>query len=134
MGFLELYGIFFYMLFSLLFCVVGSFWDVIYVEEFWWVRCLVDLMVWKFFVRNYIIFDLKLWCGMEEIVSKEGNFDFLYILYYDWRVFFWVLKVNGEILFWWFEEVDDKIFMIEIVFDLNSFFNKSFYCFGILFS
>ena len=133
-GLLESHGTSPYTLLSLLLCAVGSPRDAIYVEELRRARCLADLMARNFSVRNHITPDPKSWCGMEEIVSKEGNSDFLYISYYARRVSLWVLKANGEILFRRSEEVDDKTLRTETAFDLNSLFNKSFHRFGILLS
>ena len=123
-GLLESHGTSPYTLLSLLLCAVGSPRDAIYVEELRRARCLADLMARNFSVRNHITPDPKSWCGMEEIVSKEGNSDFLYISYYDRRVSLWVLKANGDILFRQSEEVDDKTLMTETAFDLNSLFNR----------
>ena len=123
-GLLESHGTSPYTLLSLLLCAVGSPRGAIYVEELRRARCLADLMARNFSVRNHITPDPKSWCGMEEIVSKEGNSDFLYISYYDRRVSLWVLKANGDILFRQSEEVDDKTLMTETVYDLNSLFNS----------
>ena len=133
-GLLESHGTSPYTLLSSLLCAVGSPRDAIYVEELRRARCLADLMARNFSVRNHITPDPKSWCGMEEIVSKEGNSDFLYISYYARRVSLWVLKANGDILIRQSEEVDDETLRTETAFDLNSLFNKSLHRFGILLS
>ena len=134
MGLLESHGTSPYTLLSSLLCAVGSPRDAIYVEELRRARCLADLVARNFSVRNHITPDPKSWCGMEEIVSKEGNSDFLYISYYARRVSLWVLKANGDILIRQSEEVDDETLRTETAFDLNSLFNKSLHRFGILLS
>ena len=106
--------------------------DALYVEELARARCLADSMARNFTVKSHISSDSTSWFGMQGILSKEHNSTFLYISYEDRRVFLWVLKTNGDILFRISEAVDDKSLIAEDAFNLDSFFKKSLHRFGIL--
>ncbi|XP_022777935.1 tetratricopeptide repeat protein 28-like, partial [Stylophora pistillata] len=121
-----------YKVLSRLLYSAGNFRDALYVEELTRARCLADLVARNFSVENHISADPQSWYGMEEIVGKEGDSAFLYISYDDRRVFLWVLKANGDILFRNSEEVDDKTLMAEDAYDLNTYFNKSICGFDVL--
>ncbi|PFX12083.1 Tetratricopeptide repeat protein 28 [Stylophora pistillata] len=117
---------------SRLLSFAGNLRDALYVEELTRARCLADLVARNFSIENHISADPQSWYGMEEIVNKERDSAFLYISYDDRRVFLWVLKANGDILFRYSEEVDDKTLMAENAYDLNTYFNKSIRGFGVL--
>ena len=121
---LQVHGTSFYKLLGSQLCSAGNLRGAIYVEELQRARCLADLMARNFSVENHISADPKSWFGMEEIVSKERSSVFLYILYDDRRVYLWVLKTNGDILFRISEAVDDESLIAENSFNLDSFFNR----------
>ena len=121
---LEEHGTSFYKLLRSQLCSAGNLRGAIYVEELQRARCLADLMARNFSVENHISADPKSWFGMEEIVSKERSSVFLYISYDDRRVYLWVLKTNGEILFRISEAVYDKTLIAQKCFNLDSFFKS----------
>ncbi|CAH3153114.1 unnamed protein product [Pocillopora meandrina] len=131
---LEVRGIFPYHLLTSLFCNTGKFQDALYVEELGRARVLVECMAKKFSVESPISADPKLWFGIENIVKKESNCVFLYILYTERQVCLWVLKANGDISFRVTDKVKDSTLIPEKVWNVEGIFKKSAASFGVLFT
>ena len=128
---LEAHGTLPYKLLSFLLCATRNPRDALYVEELGRARVLADCMAGKFSLENHISVNPESWFGIEKIVNKERNCDFLYISYYDRDVFLWFLKTNGDILFR-DATVDEDTLRDELIVDLDGVFQKSFRSFGIL--
>ena len=128
---LEVHGTFPYILLSTMLCGTRNPRDALYVEELGRARVLADFMAGKFSLENHISGNPESWFGIQTIVNKEINCDFLYISYYDRIVFLWLLKTNGDIYFR-NATVDEGTLRAEFVVDLDGVFQKSFRSFVIL--
>ena len=128
---LEEHGTFPYKLLSRMLCATSNLRDALYVEELGRARVLADSMASKFSLENQISANPESWFGIEKIVNKESNCEFLYISYYNRDVLLWVLKTNGDISFRK-ATVDEDTLRAELAVDLDGVFQKSFRSFGIL--
>ena len=126
---LEEHGTFPYKLFSRLLCATGNARDALYVEELGRARGLSEFMADTFSVENHISANRKFWFGIENIVNKESNCAYLYILYSDRVVLLWVLKTNGDNYFRR-TSVDENTLRAELVVNVEKIFKKSALSFG----
>ncbi|PFX12539.1 Tetratricopeptide repeat protein 28 [Stylophora pistillata] len=129
---LEEHGTFPYQLLTCLFCETEKFQDALYVEELGRARVLAELMADKYSVESHISANPHSWFGIENIVKRESNSDFLYISYTERQVLLWVLKANGGIFFRKSGKVELNTLDAEQVCDVEGIFKKSASGFGFL--
>ncbi|XP_022778083.1 tetratricopeptide repeat protein 28-like [Stylophora pistillata] len=77
MSLLEVHGTSPYQLLSRLLCETEKLQDALYVEELGRARVLAELMADKYSVQSHISANPHSWVGIENIVKRESNSDFL---------------------------------------------------------
>ena len=70
--------------------------------------------------------------GIENVVRRESNSVFLYIVYRERKILLWVLKANGDTCFRKTDEVEVDTLIDERVCDVEGIFKKSAAGFGVL--
>ena len=95
-------------------------------------RALADLLATRYSVEKQISPTYPLsWIGIENIVKHESNCSFLYISYYDKKIFLWILETSGAMHFRTITVSESNIFAGSSD-KLGDFFAKSLCSFGIL--
>ena len=88
-----------YQALRVMFCATGNPKDALYVAELGRARALADLMATQYSADNRISADPQSWNVVENVMKKESNSTCLYISYFHQKVFLWILKTSGVILF-----------------------------------
>ncbi|XP_022809668.1 tetratricopeptide repeat protein 28-like [Stylophora pistillata] len=72
--------------------------DALYVEELRRARGLADLMATQYSLKEQITGSRETWCGIQNVIPREGDCACLYISIDEEFVRFWVLKATRAIL------------------------------------
>ncbi|XP_022779219.1 uncharacterized protein LOC111320788, partial [Stylophora pistillata] len=96
---LEEHGTYPYKMLSRLLSTSAKPQDALYVEELRRARGLADLMATQYSFKEQITGSRETWCGIQNVIPREGDCACLYISIDKASVRFWVLKATRAILF-----------------------------------
>ena len=121
-----------YQIFAAFLIYLGNPNKALYVEELSRARALADLMATRYSVERQIsAAHPQSWIDIKNILKHESNCSCLYISYCDKEMFLWILETSGAMHFRTITVKESDILAVSSD-NLDDFFSKSLYSFGIL--